>query len=146
MPVAPVFRVVSVRTAVSAALAGLVLAALTVPVAGPPVGRGDAIHKDVTYELEEYPEDKTEERLEKHVAPAIRGHMRDFLRAIGDRSRPVADIEDGYISTAACILANNALTLGRTLTWDARKGEVAGDAEANRQLRRPYRKPWTHPG
>ena len=31
------------------------------------------IHKDVTYELEQYPEDKTEKDLEKHVAPAIRG-------------------------------------------------------------------------
>ena len=32
-----------------------------------------------------YPEDKTEKDLEQHVAPAIRGHMQDFLA--GDRSR-----------------------------------------------------------
>ena len=30
------------------------------------------VHGDVVYELEEYPEDKTEKDLEKHVAPAIR--------------------------------------------------------------------------
>jgi predicted dehydrogenase len=105
----------------------------------------EPIHKDVTYELEQYPEDKTEERLERHVAPAIRYHMKDFLAAIASRGKPVADIEQGYISTASCILANLALKLGRTLTWDAQKQEVVNDAEANRLLRRPYRAPWVHP-
>ncbi len=103
------------------------------------------IHKDVKYELEEYPEDKTEPQLEQHVAPAIRHHMMDFLAAIDKRSKPVADIEQGYISTAACILANMSMQLGRTLIWDAPQGRVAKDDEANRHLRRPYRKPWIHP-
>ena len=44
--------------------------------------RARPIHKDVTYELEQYPEDKTEKDLERHVAPAIRHHMLDFLAAI----------------------------------------------------------------
>jgi predicted dehydrogenase len=103
------------------------------------------IHKDVTYELEQYPEDKTEKDLERHVAPAIRYHMQDFLRAIEKRSRPVADIEEGHISTASCVLANNSLKLGRTLRWDAEKHRVIGDAEANKLLRREYRRPWKHP-
>ena len=59
-----------------------------------------------SYELEQYPEDKTEKDLEQHVAPAIRGHMHDFLAAIASRGKPVADIEQGHISTASCILAN----------------------------------------
>ncbi|MBL8292556.1 MAG: gfo/Idh/MocA family oxidoreductase, partial [Bryobacterales bacterium] len=104
------------------------------------------IHKDVTYELEQYPEDNTEERLEKHVAPAIRHHMKDFLAAIDKRSKPVADIEQGFISTTACILANLSQQLGgRTLAWDAQAGRIAHDEEANRLLRRPYRTPWIHP-
>lgn len=103
------------------------------------------IHKDVTYELEEFPEDKTEARLEQHVAPAIRVHMKDFLAAIDGRSKPVADIEQGYISTASCILANLSMKLGRSLTWDAARQRVTGDEEANRLLRRSYRKPWVHP-
>jgi predicted dehydrogenase len=111
-----------------------------------PAGQGQPIHKDVTYELEEYPEDKTEKDLERHVAPAIRVHMKDFLTAIASRGRPVADIEEGYISTTSCILANLALQLGRTLTWDAQAGKVLGDDDANRLLTRPYRKPWIHPG
>jgi predicted dehydrogenase len=110
-----------------------------------PLDKSEPIHRDVTYELEQYPEDKTEKDLEKHVAPAIRYHMQDFLRAIEKRSKPVADIEEGYISTASCILANLSLQLGRTLTWDAQMQQVAGDAEANKLLRRPYRRPWVHP-
>jgi predicted dehydrogenase len=106
---------------------------------------GQPIHKDVKYELEEYPEDKTEEALERHVAPAIRVHMKDFLAAIDNRSKPVADIEQGHISTTSCILANLAMKLGRTLHWDSAKHRVAGDDEANRLLRRAYRKPWVHP-
>jgi predicted dehydrogenase len=103
------------------------------------------LHGDALYEYEQYPEDKTEKDLEKHCASAIRGHMRDFLTCIGSRGRPVADIEQGHISSASCILANLSLQLGRTLTWDAEKGQVSGDEEANRLLRRPYRAPWLHP-
>ncbi|HSB14520.1 MAG TPA: Gfo/Idh/MocA family oxidoreductase [Bryobacteraceae bacterium] len=111
-----------------------------------PMGKDDpAIHRDVTYELEQYPEDKTEERLERHVAPAIRHHMQDFLSAIASRGKPVADIEQGYISTTSCILANLAMQLGRTLAWDPVNHTVLGDSEANRLLRRPYRSPWVHP-
>jgi hypothetical protein len=71
--------------------------------------------------------------------------MKDFLAAIDNRSKPVADIEQGHISTTSCILANLAMKLGRTLHWDSAKHRVAGDDEANRLLRRAYRKPWVHP-
>jgi predicted dehydrogenase len=111
----------------------------------PAARQGQAIHKDVTYELDKYPEDNTEPRLEKHCAPAIRAHMKDFLAAIASRGKPVADIEEGYISTTCCILGNIALQLGRTLAWDPVKGQVAQDDDANRLLRRPYRQPWVHP-
>ena len=111
-----------------------------------PIAKGQAAaHKDVKYELDEYPEDKTEAELEKHVAPAIRGHMRDLLAAIETRSKPVADIEQGHISTASCILANMSQKLGRSLKWDSAKQRVIGDEEANRLLARPYRAPWKHP-
>jgi len=108
-----------------------------------PQGQGEAVHKDVTYELEQFPEDKTEDRLEKHVAPAIRYHMRDFLAAIDARSKPVADIEQGFISTTSCILANQAMKTGRTLEIEPAK--VVVNHEEQYLLRRPYRKPWVHP-
>jgi len=103
------------------------------------------IHQDVVYELEQFPEDKTEKDLEKQCAPAIRRHMQDWIAAIGTRGRPVADIEQGYISTASCILGNLSMQLGRTLAWDPAAGRIVGDAEANRLLARKYRAPWVHP-
>lgn len=110
-----------------------------------PQGQGEKVRQEVQYELEQYPEDKTEKDLERHVAPAIRRHIRNFLDAVDARTRPVADIEQGFISSASCILANLSLQLGRTLTWDAEKLQVVGDAEANERLARPYRAPWKHP-
>ncbi|HTU44589.1 MAG TPA: Gfo/Idh/MocA family oxidoreductase [Bryobacteraceae bacterium] len=110
-----------------------------------PLGGGQPIHRDVTYEYEQYPEDRTEKDLERHVAPAIRYHMKNFLHAIDTRSKPISTIEEGYISTASCIMANNAMKLGRTLAWDAERQQVVNDDEANRLLARPYRQPWIHP-
>ena len=107
--------------------------------------KGAAIHKDVTDEYAQYSEDRTEKDLERPVTPAIRRHMQDFLRAIATRGRPVADIEEGHISTATCILANMSMKLGRSLAWDAQHQRVLRDDEANHLLRRPYRHPWTHP-
>jgi Predicted dehydrogenases and related proteins len=108
-----------------------------------PRGGGESIHRDCVMELEKYPEDQTEKDLEKHVAPAIRGHMIDLLKNIQSRGKPVADIEQGHISSASCILANNSMKLDRTLHWDGTK--VIGDDEANALLKRPYRAPWVHP-
>ena len=103
------------------------------------------IRQDVAYEREQFPEDLTEERIELQAAPATRAHMKNFLEAIATRGRPVADIEQGHISTTSCILANIAMKLGRTLEWDSVKGQVVGDDEANALLARPYRPPWVHP-
>ncbi len=111
-----------------------------------PHGDGTPVHEDVVYELEQFPEDRTEKDLERHVAPAIRAHMNDLLHAITTRGTPVADIEQGYMSTAACILANVSMELGRSVQWDHAQGIVTRDDEANRFLRRPYRSPWIHPG
>lgn len=112
-----------------------------------PIGEnnGEKKHYEVLYEKEKYPEDLTEERIELNAAPATRLHMLDFLAAIDKNSRPVADIEDGHISTAACILANMSMKLGRPLSYDPASKTVKGDKEATAMLARNYRKPWQHP-
>jgi predicted dehydrogenase len=111
-----------------------------------PAGKTEpTLHGEPLMELDRFPEDKTEKDIELHVASANRRHQQDFLRAIATRGRPVADIEQGHISTASCILANMAMQLGRTLAWDAASQRVIGDDEANQLLQRPYRKPWIHP-
>ncbi len=106
---------------------------------------GSPLSEEVTYEFDQYPEDRTEKDLETHVAPAIRGQMRNFLECIESRNRPVADIEEGYMSATACILANLSMDLGRSIQWDHEAGRAINDDEANQRLARPYRGPWVHP-
>lgn len=100
---------------------------------------------DVLYEREKFPEDVTEKDIELNAAPATRRHMLDFLDAIETRGRPVADVEDGHISTACCLLANLAMELGRPVRYDPVRRAVTGDREATRRLLKPYRRPWKHP-
>ncbi len=106
---------------------------------------GETVHQDVTYEFEQYPEDKTEKDLERHVAPAMRAHWKNFLKAVDNRSKPIADIEQGFISSACCILANVSQQVQRTLAWDPGVGALIDDKRANALLARPYREPWVHP-
>jgi predicted dehydrogenase len=112
-----------------------------------PYGEGEEPkHYDVVYEKEQYPEDVTEERIELNAAPATRLHMKDWLKAIENDTLPVADVENGHISTASCILANISMELGgRPLKYDPKTRTVIGDPEATAKLRRPYRAPYVHP-
>ncbi len=111
-----------------------------------PVGQAEKIHRDVLFEKEKYPEDLKEPGIELNAAPATRLHMLNFLEAIDKGIKPVADIEQGHISTASCILANLSMQLGgRHLIYDPVKKEVVGDAEATKLLQRKYRSPWIHP-
>ena len=110
-----------------------------------PSGAGDRITKDVVYEKEEYPEDLVEARIEIHTAPATRRHMLNLLSAIENDHLPVADIEEGHISTASCIMANLSMQLNRPLRYDPQKKICIDDPEATALLRRPYRGPWQHP-
>ncbi len=114
-----------------------------------PQGGGKKLSGQAVIELDKYPSDQSDVKawnMELPVASAIRGHLRDFLNAIEDRSKPIADIEQGHISSASCILANNAMQLGRTLAFDPATHTVTGDAEATAALKRPYREPYQHPG
>ncbi len=110
-----------------------------------PVGEGEKLHWDAVLEKVEYPEDLTEERIELHAAPATRRQFQNLLQAIETGEKPVADILEGHISTASCILANISMELGRPLVYDPEKMEVVNDPEATARLRRPYRSPYVHP-
>ncbi|MEJ7766459.1 MAG: Gfo/Idh/MocA family oxidoreductase [Chitinophagaceae bacterium] len=121
------------------------LAASTMQYDFTPVGEGQKIHKDVVYEKEKYPEDLTEAKIELNAAPATRLHMLDFLSAIESNGKPVADINEGHISTASCIIANLSMKTGRPIVYDPVKHQIKDDPEANSLLIRPYRQPWVHP-
>jgi len=105
----------------------------------------EKVHGDFLDEREKFPEDEKHKETEIFAAPATRAHMKNFLESRREGKRPVADIEQGYISSSCCILANLSMELGRSLKWDAEKGQVVGDDEANRRLAREYRSGWTHP-
>jgi predicted dehydrogenase len=79
------------------------------------------------------------------TADAEMHHCLDLLHALQTRERPVADVEEGHISTAMCQLANTALQLGRALSYDPKTRTVKNDPEATKLLERPYRGPWVHP-
>lgn len=110
-----------------------------------PHGDGKTIQNDVVYEREKYPEDLKEKDIELHTAPATRAHMLDLLDAIESDRLPVADVEEGHISTASCILANLAMELERPLVYHPEQRVVVDDAEATALLKRDYRGPWEHP-
>jgi len=69
----------------------------------------------------------------------------DFLNCIKTRKRPVCDIEIGHRSTNMSLLGMLSLKIGRSIQWDGKKEIIIGDPEANRLLRREYRKPWVYP-
>jgi predicted dehydrogenase len=73
-------------------------------------------------------------------------HTRNFLDCVKSRKRPNADIEEGHRSAVMCHLGNLSTRLGRSLTWDAAKEQIVGDAEANKMLTKAYRKPWALEG
>jgi predicted dehydrogenase len=104
-----------------------------------------AIHQDVRYEREKFPEDVTEKDIEIHVAPATRLHMLDFLAALSNSTLPKANLVQGHISSASCILGNMALDLERPLSYDPVSKTIKNDREATQYLARNYRKGWEHP-
>jgi predicted dehydrogenase len=110
-----------------------------------PNGKGEKAHADFVDEREKFPEDEKHKETELFAAPATRRHLENFLAARRDGTQPVSDIEDGFISSACCILANLSMELGRSLKWDEQSGKIVGDEEANKRLARVYRGKWVHP-
>jgi predicted dehydrogenase len=69
----------------------------------------------------------------------------DFLAAIDENRRPVADIEPAHRASTMAMLGMLSWKAGRSLVWNGDKEEVVGDAEANGMLSRVYRRPWQYP-
>lgn len=89
--------------------------------------------------------EKQEQRFDLKTLGATRRHLKDFFNSVKTRQLPVADILEGHISSSACVLANNAMTLKRSLKLDPKTGRPVDDAEATKLLARDYRQPWIHP-
>ncbi len=74
-------------------------------------------------------------------------HFQNWVKAIRSRRREDlnADVEQGHLSTAVCHLAKIACRLGRGVEFDPRTERFIGDAEADRLLKREYRRPYVIP-
>ena len=111
-----------------------------------PLGGQQPVHRDVTYELEQV--SGRQDGKGSRTARRAGGPLSHEEFSAGHRYRVPSrspTSKQGYISTASCILANIAMILGRTLTWDGQRQQIVNDVEAGRLLARSYRQPWRHP-
>jgi len=69
-------------------------------------------------------------------------HHNNFFDCVRTRKKPSADIEQGFRSTSAVLLAGIALRTSRKLLWDSANEQFVNDREANCYLTRTYRAPW----
>lgn len=78
---------------------------------------------------------------EKHVYHS-ENHYKDFLQAMRNRTRPVADVEIGHRTATVCNIGNIAYRLNRPLKWNPHR-EKFDDDEANALRSREMRKEWS---
>jgi hypothetical protein len=72
-------------------------------------------------------------------------HVRDFLDCIRSRRETIANPVVMHRSMSTVHAANICMWMRRDLRYDPAKEQFLADADANRLLSRPLRKPWTLP-
>jgi predicted dehydrogenase len=85
---------------------------------------------------------KPVERLHLNEDEPTPLHTKNFVDCVRARRDPSPNIETAARATAVSLLGNVAYWTGRKITWDAKTWSFPGDAEANKYLFKPYRKPW----
>ena len=80
---------------------------------------------------------------ETHLFTCAAGEHRNFLDCVKSRKDPYFPVDIGHRVSTLCHLANIALKLERPLAWDPEKEVFPDDKEANRELSRPMREPWS---
>ena len=83
--------------------------------------------------------------FDQEDSPDNHQHHRNFIDCVRSRKMPTADIEVGHISSVLAHLGNIISRTGRNLRFDRRTETIVGDPEANRYVRREYRKHWSTP-
>jgi len=68
--------------------------------------------------------------------------VRDYFNCVKSRGLPKANHFVTCNSHIACHATNEAIFLRRKLTYDPKKNEFIGDAEANRLRSEAIRDPW----
>ncbi len=81
------------------------------------------------------------------VAPRVyvsNEHMGNFIDCVKSRAIPICPAKVGHRSASLCHLGVTAIRLGRKLAWNPIEEQFVGDAEANRYVARPMRKPYDY--
>ncbi|MBN1852043.1 MAG: Gfo/Idh/MocA family oxidoreductase [Pirellulales bacterium] len=65
-----------------------------------------------------------------------------FAEAVKTRQQPGGHAEAAHRTATLMHLANIAIRTGRKITYDPKKEQILGDAEANRLVNQPMRAPW----
>ena len=107
-----------------------------------PRGNGKRLQGSVSPDLENFPKDEADHRdweVDLIGALGSRSLMKDWLNAIDQDAKPVADIAEAHLSSVCCLLANLAMKLGRTLRFDPTTHTIKNDSEANQLLKRSVR-------
>jgi predicted dehydrogenase len=71
------------------------------------------------------------------------GHHAEWILACKDGRPTTCNFDYSGALTEAVLLGNTAYRAGRKLTWDAAKLQAVGYPDAERYIRREYRKGWT---
>ena len=75
--------------------------------------------------------------------PDSPGHLREFLDAIKSRNlETTCNVRYGHRVTKLGLLSNISFRAGRRVYWDDEHERIVGDDEANRMLKRSFRKPY----
>lgn len=82
------------------------------------------------------------ERPDPFIPDSI-GHHREWIEACKTGGPTTCNFNYSGALTEAALLCNVALRTGRKLTWDARNLKAIGCPEADKFIRREYRKGWT---
>jgi predicted dehydrogenase len=67
-------------------------------------------------------------------------HMRNFFECTKTREQPISDVYTHHRAITTCHLANIAMRLGRSLTWNPETEQLVGDNEAQAWQAREQRK------
>jgi predicted dehydrogenase len=90
-------------------------------------------------------DDEKGEPFEYGREPSVE-HVENFVQCVRSRKRPNADIEEGHLSTLLCHLGNISYRVGnRRLHFDAKTETFIDAPDANRLVKRTYRKPYVVP-
>jgi predicted dehydrogenase len=71
--------------------------------------------------------------------------QRRFVDCLRSGKPPEVTLEESHRATTACLIANIAYGVRRTVAWDAAREAIPGDAEAAARLARPRRKGYELP-